>query len=192
MTTKIATLMAAAAFATAGTNGAKAQTAEEAAIFMVFGLRDQDTAKDASGEMRVTKVADAPLTLGFTYIPNGAGSTGGTTQVAVTQQDACRYIFEAKPLDGRSGEKPVKLAVDFTQVQGATLSGFSGVTFAGATMTCIEAGDRCAILNQDLKAGRFEGRIGPFDKDKLTNLPKHQAELDATLAAFKETTCKPD
>ncbi|MCZ7935734.1 hypothetical protein O9X90_25740 [Agrobacterium leguminum] len=191
MTTKIAALMAAAVFAATGSNSAKAQTAEEAAIFMVFGLRDKDTAKDANGEMRVTKVADTPLTLGFTYIPSTAGATGGTTQVAVTQQDPCRYMFEAKSLDGKADEKPVKLAVDFTYAQDATLSGFSGVAFAGTTMTCLEPGGRCAILNQDLKAGRFEGRIGPFDKDKLKNLPKHQADLDATLTAFKETTCKP-
>lgn len=185
MKTRITLLTAAAILAC--TISAQAETAEEAVMFMVFGVRDKDVAIGAHFE----KTSDTPLTLKFQSTRTGTMFT--LMSLSVTKEDNCRYVVAMEP--NKSAQLPMpagKLRLDLSGLQRVTFKGTGKAEMAGAAIQCIETQNQCADFPKSSPNPLWEPHFGPIapGDDYTDIITRHQQALDDTLQAFKADICK--
>lgn len=184
MKAKIATLAAAALFATACTGSSRAETPEEAVMFMVFGIRDKDNSKSA--QIKIEKVSDNPLVMDVKNTANGEEFAYTAMSLSITKEDDCRYLLD---LNANKLDNPMldgKLRFDLSNLQTVEFNGTHTVRLKGAKVECVEDRNNCRNVQESTKQGYWESYLGPADGDNS----KHKLALDETVAAFKANICK--
>ncbi|EMS95506.1 hypothetical protein H009_21933 [Agrobacterium tumefaciens str. Cherry 2E-2-2] len=186
MTFKITALAAAVLFTTACTGSSRAETPEEAVMFMVFGVRDKDAANSAS----FAKTSDTPLTLAFQSSRTGMALT--LMSLSVTKEDDCTYLVGMKPAEGAQNPMPEgKIRFDLTKLQNVTFKGMGEVELKGAALQCVESPTSCTNFPRATREGRWEAHFGPVVAGNEADVRKgHQQALNDTVKAFKANICK--
>lgn len=191
MKTKFATLATIAILTAAcsGTSQARAQSPEEAVMFLLFGVHDKDVGQEnSSTSFLVEKTSDTPLTLQIKL--SQSGTSINLMTMSVTKEDDCRYVTEITPgPEARADVPPVKARLDLKNLKAVThIAAQQGVILEGASMQCIGSSDECKNFERDRQGGFWPMHAGPLSGAAKQ---KHQDSLNGTLKSFQTNVCKP-
>ncbi|KAA6490842.1 hypothetical protein DXT98_01390 [Agrobacterium sp. ICMP 7243] len=171
-------------------NSFDGKTPEQVATYLAFGLEDKAEAFDKDMKIVAGETSTQPFTIAV--IANLNGTVVPMMQVVTTTSDNCTFTFAFTPQGNlRQMMQDTKLSINFTKLKSVKVTTSESAQFDGAEIQCLEPAGRdwCKKVNQEPMSGKWQSRIGPFDKDKSKD--GDQARVNEAVAYLQENICKP-
>lgn len=166
--------------------------AEEVVTYILFGLEDKAIVKNREFALEVSAMQPKPYALGVTAVQGDKRKLGMIS--IVNRVDDCTYMVDFDNRNPSASNPGGTFKIDLTNLTAAKLEKSEFAVFEGASIECVKskAAGFCEFLNTDedgLRTGKWQWRVGPFDKDK--NLEADQTKVNAAITHFKANICKP-